>query len=94
VGTVEEICGVVDIEERFDTSGLEPGREVCTELTGPGFAFASLKSFASGEDFSGHADPEVKDDDEACSRWALRFCFLRSTPFLATVVWSLWAKSN
>jgi len=94
MGTVEETCGGVDIEERFDTSALEPEGQAFTALVGSGFVLASFISFAGGEDFSGRAAREVEDVDEACSRAALRFSFPRSTPFLATVVWSLQAKSN
>jgi hypothetical protein len=87
--------GDADIEERFDTRAAELDAEpvVLTELAGLSLLWTS---FCEDDDFGGRAGPVVVDDDDAdaCSRAALRFCLPLSTPFLATLVWSLQARSN
>lgn len=79
-----------DIEEPFDTRAAEGEPEVFTELVGlvlPSDSFLPEAGWIGREDCEACDDSdEVLEDDEACSRAALRFCFPRSTPLLATVV--------
>lgn len=67
--------------------------EVLVELA---VLILACTSFFDGEALGGGAVLEDVDEDAvaACSRAARRFCFPLSTPFLATVVWSLQARSN
>jgi hypothetical protein len=90
MGSEEWSWGYDDIKERFDANALELEEEVSTELAGRIFSFSF---FVERDDFGRRTGPD-DENDKVRSRPALRFCFPRSTSFLATVVWSLSSRSN
>ena len=90
MGADEACCDPDDIDERFNAKAFDVEVGGWLEVVGLDLS----RGCCLEVDGRNGPDDREEDDNKPCSRAALRFCFPLSTPFFATVVWSLQARSN